>query len=60
LQVGDDGDAAEVEGVLARPLIAGLVALDGIDAGQRVLDGGPVPELGAPRGLVLLRPERLE
>ena len=37
---------------------AGLRSLDAFDAGERVLDGGPLPQLRAALGLVLRRSER--
>ena len=61
LEVGDDGDPSEIERVFAlspcnAPWVHGFL----LDAGEGMLDGGPVPETGAPRGLVLIYPQRLQ
>src|SRR6266511_2844694 len=60
LEVGDDGDASEVEGVLARAFVARLGPLNAIDAGERVFDRGPLPHVRAALGLVLRRAQGLQ
>lgn len=60
MEIRHDGDAADIEGVLAEAFVARLWSLNVIDASQRVLNGRPLAELRPARGLLLMRAERLE
>ena len=60
MEIRDDGDASDIECVLADPFVARLRSLNVIDAGQRVFDGRPLPETSPARRLLLVRAERLE
>ena len=52
MKVVDGGTAANVEGILACAFVAGARSLDGAEAGERVLDGGPLAKVGAAVGRV--------
>ncbi len=55
MEVVDDGDAAQVEQVLAGAAVAGAAALPLPDVGEGVLDGDAFAQLRAPlRGLLAL------
>jgi hypothetical protein len=58
LEIRHNGDTADIEGVLAEAFVARLRSLNVIDAGQRVLDGRPLPKLRPARGLLLVHAER--
>ena len=47
LEIGNDGDASQVEGVLTHAFVARLGSLDLVDTRERVLHGGAFAEVGA-------------
>ena len=54
MEIRHDGDATDIEGVLAEAFVARLRSLNVIDAGQRVLDGRPLTELPPTLRLLLV------
>jgi hypothetical protein len=60
LEIRHDGDASDIEGVLADPFVARLRSLKVIDASERVFDRRPLTQTRAALGLLLLCAERLE
>ena len=60
MEIRHDGDTSDIEGVFAEAFVARLRSLNVIDARQRVLDGGPLPELRSALWLLLVCAERLE
>jgi hypothetical protein len=50
LEIRNDGDASDIECVLADPCVARLGSLNVIDAGQRVFDGRPLRRRVRPAG----------
>jgi hypothetical protein len=60
LQIGDGGAPPDIERVLAHTFVAGPLALDLIETGQRVLDGRPATEHGPSFGRPSRRAELLQ
>ena len=60
MEIRDDGNAAEVERVLAHAFVARLGPLDLVDAGERVLHGGAFAEARAALGPLLVGAQALQ
>jgi hypothetical protein len=60
LEIRNDGDASDIERVLANPFVARFRSLNVIHPRERVFDRRPLAEAGPAVRLVLVRAQRLQ